>query len=90
MLEITRNEVEEFVQSRIWRYLLNEALVQTETAHTELRTMDPGKESTEMARAQGMIRGLEWFVDQPAVLVERIEFERKTEKKKEEEEKKNG
>jgi hypothetical protein len=84
-LEMAKRELEEFVESRVWKRLIADALEESGANQQLLESSDPLTQATVMSRAQGFLHGLTWFVDHPAVLLEEIDYTRKTEKKTEEE-----
>lgn len=81
-VDITISELENFVGSRLWRVLVQAMLARTNEKYERLVTLDPSKEATELARAQGFIEGLSYIMDYPALLKEQIEYERTEEERK--------
>jgi len=83
--EFTRSEVEDFVNTRMWKYIIATIVERTSSLMESNNQVDPFTDPTSICRNQGMIAGLGEIVDLPATLVEQIEFESKN--KKEEREK---
>jgi len=83
--EFTRSEVEDFVNTRMWKYIIATVVERTSSLMESNNQVDPFTDPTSICRNQGMIAGLGEIVDLPATLVEQIEFESKN--KKEEREK---
>ena len=84
-IEFGVNEIEEFVQHRVWRYLVQAAVSRVDEKMVANNSIDPFKDPTAICRNQGFIEGLGYIVDLPSILKEDTEYERN--KKKEEEKK---
>lgn len=76
-LEIARHEVEEFVQTRVWKAIVKMAIEQTGAASDANNGIDPFKDPTAICRNQGLIEGMGKIIDYPAVLLEQIEYEKR-------------
>lgn len=83
-LEIARHEVEDFVQTRVWKAIVKMAIEQTGAASDANNGIDPFKDPTAICRNQGLIEGMGKIIDYPAVLLEQIQYEKKTTEKEEE------
>lgn len=83
-LEITVSELEDFVNTRVWRILVQAMIDATHNKYADLATLDPVQQPVEMARAQGYMQGLGWIMDYPALLKEQIEYEQNEEEIKNE------
>lgn len=86
-LELARHEVEDFVNNRVWKIIVAQALERTSMLSEENNKIDPFANPTAICRNQGMIAGMEEVVDLPSVLLEQVEYEKGL---KEKEEKENG
>ncbi len=79
-LDIAISELENFVQSRIWKVLIQAMVDRTNEKIGETITLDPVEKPTQIARNQGFIEALSFIVDYPAILKEQVEFENREEK----------
>uniref|UniRef100_A0A6M3KSP9 Uncharacterized protein n=1 Tax=viral metagenome TaxID=1070528 RepID=A0A6M3KSP9_9ZZZZ len=82
-LEFIRSEVEEFVNTRMWKYIVATIVERTSSLMEKNNQIDPFTDPTSICRNQGMIAGLGEIVDLPAVMVEQIEFEKTIKEEKE-------
>lgn len=83
-LEIARHEVEEFVQTRVWKAIVKMAIEQTGAASDANNGIDPFKDPTAICRNQGLIEGMGKIIDYPAVLLEQIEYEKRNKEEEKE------
>lgn len=80
-LDISISELENFVQNRIWKLLVQSAIDRTNEKMTANNVIDPFKEPTQLSRNQGFIEAMEFIVDYPAILKEQVEYDQREEKK---------
>lgn len=85
-LEIERHELEDFVKSRVWRYMVATLIEKVGEADNMLRTADPLKDASNISQAQGAIRAYGEVADLPAVMAEELEYEKKKQQPEEERE----
>jgi len=85
-LEIGYEEVHNFVNIKVWKQIVEDALSRALMASEENDMMDPLIDATKLARNQGEIKALKWMVDLPRVYEEEIEQDKQNEEK----ERKNG
>lgn len=83
-LDISVSELENFVQGRVWRVIVQAVVDRTNEKMGELCVLDPNACATDIARNQGFVEALSFVIDYPAILREQVEYEQK------EEERKNG
>ena len=83
-LEIASHEVEEFVQGRVWKYILATILARVNTLMEENNQIDPFHNPSGIARNQGIITGMGEIVDLPAIIMEQIEYDKKVKKEEKE------
>lgn len=85
-LEFVRHEVEDFVNSRMWKYIVATVVDRTSGLMEDNNKLDPFTQPSQICRNQGMIAGFGEVIDLPAVMAEQIEYEKNIK----EEEKKDG
>lgn len=85
-LEFTRHEIEDFVRSRVWKYLVATILDRTSSLMEDNNKLDPFIQPSLICKNQGMIAGFGEVIDLPAVMVEQIEYNSKVKKDATEEE----
>lgn len=79
-----KSDYDHFVTSPMWHEILDTAKDVRVGINADLANMDPLKEATDMARKQGRLAMLEWFLAQPAAILEEIEIEENKKEKGEE------
>lgn len=84
--DLSQHEIESFVRSRVWRALVSLAVEQTGNRSEENNVLDPLIQPSRISKNQGFIEGIGWCIDQPAILLESVEYERKKEEMREEKE----
>jgi len=80
-LDFSKSEIENFVNNRIWRALVQDIIGWTNDKMVDNNVVDPFKEPTRIARNQGYVEALSGIVDYPAILLEQVEFNEKKEEK---------
>ena len=80
-IEFSKSEIENFVNNRVWRALVQDIISWTNDKMLDNNVVDPVKEPTRIARNQGYVEALSGIVDYPAILLEQVEFNEKKEEK---------
>ena len=80
--KVTLSELEFFVQLRMWKVVVEDALSSALIASEENDVLDPIQEPSKISRNQGKIEALKWVVDLPRIMREQLELERREEKEK--------
>jgi len=80
-LDLSKSEIENFVNNRVWRALVQDIISWTNDKMLDNNVVDPVKEPTRIARNQGYVEALSGIVDYPAILLEQVEFNEKKEEK---------
>lgn len=78
---LNKSDIENFVQNRVWKRLVQALIDRTNDKMEDNNIVDPFKEPTRIARNQGVVDGLSFVLDFPAILLEQIEYENREEKK---------
>jgi len=84
--EFSMNELEEFIQHRVWKAIVKDSIDQMNAKMEENNDIDPFKDPTTICRNQGFMRGIGHIVDFPAILREQVEYERKMKKEEKKDE----
>lgn len=85
-LEFARHEVEDFVNNRVWKYIVATMAEKVSTRMENNNSIDPFKDPSAICRNQGAIEALEEITDIPSIMAQTIEFESKVKEKEEERE----
>jgi hypothetical protein len=81
MTDLSITEIEHFVESRVWKMIVEQSLTMVSTAMEENNNTDPFKDPSKICRNQGIVEAAGRIVDYPAILKEQVEFEIKQEEK---------
>lgn len=81
-----RSEVEHFVESPVWRYIVEEMMIVAQVATEENDDVDPYKEPAKIVRNQEKIRFAKMVIDLPRSIAEESDEMRVTKQIQEEEE----
>jgi len=81
--ELSISELENFVESRIWKAIVQFSIKVLDDKINMLITTDAFKEPALISKEQGFIEGIQQLIDYPAILKEQIEYEQQEEKWKE-------
>lgn len=85
-LEFARHEVEDFVNNRVWKYIVATMAERVSTLMEANNKIDPFTNPSAICRNQGAIEAFEEITDIPAIMAQTIEYENKIDKKEEERE----
>ena len=75
-----KSDYEHFVESPMWKEIVDTCKEVKAGVLEDLMHMDPIVEATDMARKQGRLTMMDWFLAQPAAILEEIEIEQQKEK----------
>lgn len=81
-LDIEVSEVESFVNNRVWKVIVEDAMTRGLLLSEDNDMLDPLVKASQISINQGEIRALKWVVSLPTILVEEIKEIKLEEKEK--------
>jgi hypothetical protein len=83
-MQFTISDLKGFANLKVWKSIAESGMAKALMASEENDAIDPFREPTKIARNQGLIEGIKFLIDLPAVYLSEAEYNKK------EEERKNG
>jgi len=80
-LEFSRSEVEALVANKAWKKIVEDSIGRGLILSEDNDLLDPITQAATIARNQGEIRAVKWFVDLPRIYVDEL-IEKKEEEQK--------
>lgn len=78
-LEISISELESFAENHIWKLLVKAAIDRTNEEVESILSKSAFSVPDEISRSQGIVAGMNFLIDYPAMLKEQLEYQKQEE-----------